>query len=97
MEPRALHRHPLTALWVWTCAYVEETTNDVTDQFVRRMGLFAKGKISGFDYRFSVTNPLPVQTAITVPGTTSVAALPVLPSAAGGTSQSLARHPALLN
>lgn len=55
---------------------VEETTNDVTDQFVRRMGIFAKGKISGFDYRLSVSNPFPVQTATTIPGNAAVAALP---------------------
>lgn len=49
--------------------YVEEGTNDVSDQFVRRMGMFVKGKISGFDYRVSVANPYPVQTATTMPGT----------------------------
>lgn len=55
---------------------VEETTNDVTDQFVRKLGLYAKGKISGFDYRLSVSNPFPVQNAIT-----PVAALPSSPTA----------------
>jgi len=28
---------------------VQETTYDVTDQFVRKLGVFAKGKIGGFD------------------------------------------------
>lgn len=50
---------------------IEETTNDVTDQFVRKFGIFAKGKISGLDYRFSVSNPFPVQNALS-----PVAALP---------------------
>src|SRR4051812_45705089 len=35
---------------------VQETTNDVTDQFVRKLGVYAKGKIKGFDYRLSVSN-----------------------------------------
>lgn len=48
---------------------VQETTNDVTDQFVRKLGLFAKGKISGFDYRFSVSNPFPVQNALSAVAT----------------------------
>ncbi len=43
---------------------VQETTNDVTDQFVRKMGVYAKGKISGFDYRVAVANPYPVQNAL---------------------------------
>ncbi|MES2837768.1 MAG: hypothetical protein V4667_09620 [Bacteroidota bacterium] len=43
---------------------IQETTNDVTDQFVRKLGVYAKGKVSGFDYRFSASNPFPVQTAL---------------------------------
>ena len=43
---------------------VQETTNDVTDQFVRKLGVYAKGKIAGFDYRFSVSNPFPVQNSL---------------------------------
>lgn len=43
---------------------IQEPTNDVTDQFVRKLGVYAKGKISGFDYRVSVSNPFPVQNAI---------------------------------
>lgn len=50
---------------------VQETTNDVNDQFVRKLGVYAKGKISGFDYRVSVSNPFPVQNALS-----AVAALP---------------------
>jgi len=50
---------------------VQETTNDVTDQFVRKLGVYAKGKLGAFDYRLSVSNPFPVQNALT-----GVAALP---------------------
>lgn len=48
---------------------VEETTNDVTDQFVRKLGVYAKGKISSFDYRVSVSNPFPVQNALSAVAT----------------------------
>ncbi len=44
---------------------VQESTNDITDQFVRKLGIYAKGKIKGFDYRVSVSNPFPVQNALT--------------------------------
>ncbi|MFO0322887.1 MAG: hypothetical protein ACK504_10720 [Bacteroidota bacterium] len=44
---------------------VEETTNDVTDQFVRKLGVYAKGKIKRFDYRLAAANPFPVQNALT--------------------------------
>lgn len=44
---------------------VQEPTNDVTDQFVRKLGIYAKGKIKGFDYRVSLSNPFPVQNALT--------------------------------
>jgi len=60
---------------------VEETTNDVTDQFVRKMGVFVKGKLGGFDYRLSASNPYPVQTTTTIPGGAAVAPLPAIPSA----------------
>ncbi len=48
---------------------VQEPTNDVTDQFVRKFGIYAKGKIGGFDYRFSVANPFPVQNALSAVAT----------------------------
>jgi hypothetical protein len=48
---------------------VEETTNDVSDQFVRKLGVYAKGKIGGLDYRVSVSNPFPIQNALTTVAT----------------------------
>lgn len=51
--------------------YIEESTNDVTDQFVRKLGVYAKGKLGALDYRVSVSNPFPVQTALSP--------IPVLP------------------
>ena len=35
----------------------QQTTNDMNDQFVRRMMVFAKGKIGKLDYRVSVAKP----------------------------------------
>ncbi|MBP8114836.1 MAG: hypothetical protein KAY50_05725 [Chitinophagaceae bacterium] len=43
---------------------IMETTNDVTDQFVRKLGVYAKGQLGKFDYRFSAANPFPVQNAL---------------------------------
>ena len=44
--------------------YIEESTNDITDQFVRKLGVFAKGQWGALDYRISVSNPFPIQTAL---------------------------------
>ncbi len=44
--------------------YIEEATNDLTDQFVRKLGVYAKGQLGGLDYRVSVSNPFPIQTAL---------------------------------
>lgn len=50
---------------------IQEPTNDVIDQFVRKNGVYAKGKISAFDYRVSVSNPYPIQQ------NSSIATLPI--------------------
>jgi len=43
---------------------IHESTNDITDQFGRKFGVYAKGKLSKLDYRLSVSKPLPVHTAL---------------------------------
>jgi len=40
---------------------IQEPTNDVIDQFVRKNGVYAKGKVCSLDYRVSVSNPYPIQ------------------------------------
>ncbi|HEY1040861.1 MAG TPA: hypothetical protein VGF30_15705, partial [Bacteroidia bacterium] len=50
---------------------VQEATNDVTDQFVRKLGIYAKGKIGAFDYRLAAANPFPIQNTISGTGTTT--------------------------
>lgn len=45
----------------------QEATNDVNDQFLRRMGGYAKGKLGKLDYRVSVGQPFVTQTATAVP------------------------------
>lgn len=44
----------------------EETTNDVNDQFVRKLGTYAKGKLGKLDYRVSVSTPFVAQTNVNV-------------------------------
>ncbi len=38
----------------------EQNTNDVTDQFLRKLGIYAKGKIGKFDYRLVMSSPMSV-------------------------------------
>ncbi len=45
----------------------QETTNDINDQFVRNLGLYAKGKLGKLDYRIAVNKPLSLQGASTAP------------------------------
>ena len=45
----------------------QEATIDVNDQFVRRLGVYAKGKLGRLDYRVSVGQPFITQTASAVP------------------------------
>jgi hypothetical protein len=41
----------------------QEATNDTYDQFVRRLGIYAKGKLGKLDYRISAGKPFVIQTA----------------------------------
>ena len=43
----------------------EQATNDVTDQFLRKLGVYAKGKISKLDYRVAISKPMNIITAST--------------------------------
>ncbi|MBS1651112.1 MAG: hypothetical protein JSU07_03800 [Bacteroidetes bacterium] len=40
----------------------QEVTNDTYDQFVRRLGFYAKGKLGKLDYRISLAKPFIIQT-----------------------------------
>jgi hypothetical protein len=39
----------------------EQNTNDVTDQFLRKLSVYAKGKLNKFDYRLVMSSPMAVQ------------------------------------
>lgn len=39
----------------------EQSTNDVTDQFLRKLSVYAKGKLGKLDYRVVMSNPMAVQ------------------------------------
>lgn len=41
----------------------EQTTNDVTDQFLRKLSIYAKGKVSRLDYRMAISKTMNIQTA----------------------------------
>lgn len=40
-----------------------QTTNDVTDQFLRKFSIFAKGKFGKLDYRIALAQPMSIQKA----------------------------------
>jgi len=40
---------------------IEQTTNDVTDQFLRKLSVYVKGKVSKLDYRLAVASPMAFQ------------------------------------
>ena len=39
----------------------QQTTNDVTDQFLRKLSVFAKGKLGKLDYRIAMAQPMAIQ------------------------------------
>lgn len=45
----------------------QEVTNDTYDIFVRRLGIYAKGKLGKLDYRLSAGKPFVIQTTTTDP------------------------------
>ena len=41
----------------------QQATNDVNEQFLRKLSMYLKGKISRLDYRAAISKPMPVQLA----------------------------------
>ncbi|MGB3948143.1 MAG: hypothetical protein WBM13_09165 [Bacteroidia bacterium] len=39
----------------------QQSSNDVTDQFLRKLSIFAKGKLGKLDYRFIISDPMSLQ------------------------------------
>lgn len=39
----------------------QQTTNDVTDQFLRKLSVFVKGKLGNLDYRLQMAQPMAIQ------------------------------------
>lgn len=39
----------------------QQTTNDINDQFLRKLSVYAKGKLGKLDYRFVLSDPMSVQ------------------------------------
>ncbi|MFY8020215.1 MAG: hypothetical protein ACOVP1_03410 [Bacteroidia bacterium] len=44
----------------------EQNTNDVSDQFLRKLGIYAKGKLGKLDYRVMLSSPMSVQNSSNV-------------------------------
>ena len=38
----------------------QQSTNDISDQFVRKYSVYAKGKLGKLDYRFGLAKPLSI-------------------------------------
>ncbi|WP_460472679.1 hypothetical protein [Emticicia fontis] len=47
----------------------QQSTNDVTDQFLRKLSVYAKGKLGKFDYRLILSDPMSFQKAASYNGT----------------------------
>ncbi len=45
----------------------QQATNDATDQFLRKLSIYAKGKLGKLDYRIALSNPMPIQTSTLAP------------------------------
>lgn len=50
----------------------EQSTNDATDQFLRKLSIYAKGKIGKLDYRVIASNPMSVQNSEGLVGNISI-------------------------
>ncbi len=69
----------VTSILVLDPPNYQEVTNDTYDQFVRRLGIYAKGKIAGLDYRLSIGKPFVIQTASSINAINSDASFSTLP------------------
>lgn len=39
----------------------QQSTNDVTDQFLRKLSIFVRGQVKGFDYRMALSDPMSIR------------------------------------
>jgi len=53
----------------------QQTSNDQNDQFGRKLGMYFKGQIGRFDYRFSAAKPFSMQTQVPSVGSSSAIAI----------------------
>lgn len=42
----------------------QQTTNGATDQFLRKLSMYAKGKVGKLDYRLAISKPMAIQNAV---------------------------------
>ncbi len=58
-----------------------QTTNDVSDQFLRKLGVYAKGKIGKIDYRLMISSPMTIKNATGVNSISTQADFSIKPAA----------------
>jgi len=62
--PARYSNSSISTLLVLDPPVFQETTNDANDQFVRKLGVYARGKLGKLDYRVSASKPFVTQTAL---------------------------------
>lgn len=51
----------VTSTLLYDAPLYQQSTNDVNDQFLRKLSVYAKGRVSGFDYRVAVSDPFSIK------------------------------------
>ena len=51
------------SIMMYDAPLYEQSTNDITDQFLRKLSVYAKGKIQKLDYRVVLSDPLSITTS----------------------------------
>lgn len=49
------------SLLAYDAPLFEQSTNDVSDQFLRKLSIYVRGQIKGFDYRIALVDPMSVK------------------------------------
>jgi hypothetical protein len=51
------------SIMMYDAPLYQQSTNDITDQFLRKLSVYAKGKIQKLDYRIALSDPLSISTS----------------------------------
>ncbi len=53
----------IASILMYDAPLYEQSTNDINDQFLRKLSIYAKGKFGKFDYRVILSDPLSISTS----------------------------------